>query len=220
MDIKNLVKILYIYLNRLFVVVNPFSAKRKRPPISRYAIYTRDIHKGKYLEIGEYTYGTPRVILYPQQQRKLKIGRFCSIAGGVIIFVGGNHRYDLVSTYPFQAFPDEWPEAKNLKIPKADKLLLIGDVVIGNDVWIGEKVIIMPGVRIGDGAIIGAGAVVASDVEPYSMVAGNPARLIKKRFDEETIQRLLEIKWWNWPPEKIRQCLELIGASHPNNELG
>jgi acetyltransferase-like isoleucine patch superfamily enzyme len=135
--------------------------------------------------------------------------KFCSIANGVTIELGGIHRSDLVTTYPFKAFPDSWRRAKDLKSEEVDAISK-GDVIIGNDVWIGHEAVILSGARIGDGAVIGAGAVVTKDVEPYSIVAGNPARLIRKRFDDETIRKLLEIKWWDWPVEKINENLQII----------
>jgi acetyltransferase-like isoleucine patch superfamily enzyme len=203
-----LIDVLTTYLGRLLVAVNPYSVKKKRrPPISRYTKYTRDVLKGEIFEIGEYTYGVPDIVRHGR--RKLKIGRFCSIARGVVIFLGGDHRTGLVTTYPFRAFIDGWPRAELLNAANVSAVSK-GDVVIGNDVWIGAEATILSGVRIGDGAVIGARAVVTRDVEPYSIVAGNPARLIKKRFDEETIRKLLEIKWWNWPPEKINENLDVI----------
>jgi acetyltransferase-like isoleucine patch superfamily enzyme len=193
------------------VELNPFSERRKRPAISKYIRYTRDVIKGEDFEIGEYTYGIPIVFTYSfiAGQGKLKIGKFCSIAGDVRIHLGGNHRTDLVTTYPFRAFPDDWPQAKYLRPTDVDAISK-GDVIIGNDVWIGSGATILSGVKIGDGAVIAAEAVVTSDVEPYSIVAGNPAKFIKKRFDEETISRLLKIKWWDWPVEKIRNNVNVI----------
>jgi virginiamycin A acetyltransferase len=114
-----------------------------------------------------------------------------------------------MTSYPFPAIPDEWGQAEHLKI-EASITAKKPDVVIGNDVWIGYGATILSGVEIGDGAIIGAMAVVAKNVEPYSIVAGNPARLIRKRFDEETIRKLLEIRWWDWPAEKINKNLDVI----------
>lgn len=197
------------------VEFNPFSPKRKRPVISRYAKYTRDVLKGEVFEIGEYTYGTPTVFAYSfiAGQGKLKIGKFCSIAGEVRIHLGGSHRTDLVTTYPFRAFPDDWPQAEYLRPEDVDAVSK-GDVIIGNDVWIGYGATILSGVKIGDGAVIAAGAVVVSDVEPYSIVAGNPAKLIKKRFDEKTISQLLQIKWWDWPVEKIRNNVNVICSNN------
>jgi acetyltransferase-like isoleucine patch superfamily enzyme len=195
---------------RLSIALNPFSQRRKWPEEERYIIYVREVLKGVYFEIGEYTYcnAIPKVYKYPG--RKLKIGKFGSIAEEVTIWLGENHRSDWVTTYPFLSRSHDWPEAKHLINRKDFQLLSKGDVVIGNDVWIGYRAIILSGVTIGDGAVIGAGAVVTKDVEPYAIVAGNPARLIRKRFDDETIRRLLEIKWWDWPIEKINENLDII----------
>lgn len=194
------------------VEANPFSKRRKRPVFSKYAVYTRDVLKGKNFEIGEYTYGTPTVFTY-FSDRKLRIGKFCAIGGKVTIHLAKTRRTDLVATYPFDSFPDDWQQAGYLKtvdlLPTSEE-----NVVIGNDVWIGYGATIMPGVKIGHGAIIGAKAVVTNDVEPYSIVAGNPARLIKKRLDEETINRLLQIRWWDWPIEKINDNLRFLCSNN------
>jgi virginiamycin A acetyltransferase len=155
-------------------------------------------------EIGEYTYGVPKVV-FPQG--KLKIGKFCSISWNVTVYLGGNHRLDWIALYPFAGKEhDRWPDVEGV-----DKYLTTrGDVTIGNDVWIGSDVIIMSGVTIGDGAAIGAGSVVTGDVEPYSVVGGNPAKLIKKRFSEAEIAKLLEVRWWDWPLDKIRRNVNLL----------
>jgi len=147
-------------------------------------------------EIGEYTYGVPNVI-FPHG--KLKIGKFCSIAWNVTIFLGGNHRSDWIASYPFPTSVDRFPNARGIE----DFLKTRGDVIIGNDVWIGINAIILSGVTIGDGAVIGAGSVVTGDVDPYTIVSGNPARVVRKRFSDEAIEKLLSIKWWDWPREKV-----------------
>ena len=155
--------------------------------------------------IGEWTYGHP-AIPSADHVDPVTIGRFCSIASGVTIFAGHDHRTDWVSTYPFQvAFPDE----PALPFPSKTK----GPVVIGNDVWIGTDVMILSGVRIGNGAVIAARSVVTRDVAPYAIVAGVPARLVRYRFDETTRDLLERIAWWNWPLEKIREALPLLMSS-------
>ena len=143
---------------------------------------------GEPYEIGDYTYGVPAVLPYCARTR-LRIGRYCSIAQQVVIILGGNHRVHSVSAYPFTYFLDEWRDGKGMPSPATSE----GNVVIGNDMCIGQGALILSGVTIGDGAVIGAGAVVARDVEPCSVVAGNPARLIRKRFSS------LGLSWLNLP---------------------
>ncbi|WP_035758246.1 CatB-related O-acetyltransferase [Hugenholtzia roseola] len=137
---------------------------------------------------------------------KLIIGKFCMIASDVtFIMNGANHLVESLSTYPFAIFGGSWQNAMEGK-----SYPYKGDIEIGNDVWIGYKATIMAGVRIGDGAIIGSQAVVTADVPPYSIVAGNPARLIRKRFSEETIAALLQVRWWDWDSEKLSRHLHLL----------
>ena len=145
---------------------------------------------------------------YPEFGDKLIIGKFCSIASGTKFIMGSaNHRLGSVTTYPFNVFGGSWQENTP---DHMSQLPFKGDIVIGNDVWIGRESIIMPGVKIGDGAIIAAYSVVTKDVEPYSVVGGNPARFIKKRFNDELIELLLEFKWWDLPPEKLVAVLPLL----------
>jgi acetyltransferase-like isoleucine patch superfamily enzyme len=157
------------------------------------------------MERGPHTYGTPQILKW-KNAGNLIIGDYCSIANEVVIFLDGEHRKDWITTYPFPAFSDKWPEAAGIENCEISK----GDVVIGNDVWICHGATILSGVKIGDGAIIGARAVVTRDVSPYSIVAGNPAREIKKRFSDEDIEKLLQIKWWEWSEEKIKQNIEIL----------
>lgn len=174
--------------------------------------YTKQIFKDqKNIFIGEYTYGNPQVF-YWGENAKLVIGNFCSIAENVKIFLGGEHRTDWITTYPFSAleFNKIWPEAANIKGHPKTK----GDVIIGNDVWIGYSAIILSGVTIGDGAVIGAGSVVTKNVPPYTIVAGNPARPIRKRFPQKVINKLLKIKWWFWPIKKIKKHIPLLCSNN------
>ncbi len=153
-------------------------------------------------EIGRGTYGSPEIITW-QEGATLKIGAFCSIAEGVKFFLGGEHRVDWVTTYPFSFL---WESGRHITGHPKTK----GDVIVGNDVWIGAEAVIMSGVKIGDGAVVGARAVVTKNMEPYAIYAGNPARLVKKRFDEKTIQQLLALEWWNFTDEEIEQILPLM----------
>jgi len=153
-------------------------------------------------DIGEWTYGKPK-ILAADDGATLKIGKFCSIAGDVTIILGGEHRIDWISTYPFNIL---FEEAKHITGHPTTK----GDVIIDNDVWIGENAFVLSGVHIGNGAVIAARSVVTKDVEPYTIVAGNPAHPIRKRFQADIIETLLEIEWWDWPLEKIKENIQVL----------
>lgn len=160
--------------------------------------YTKDLLNEYSYLIGDHTYGKPRV-LHWGEDATLTIGKYCSIADNVTIFLGGNHRIDWVSTYPFNVLSDCFPIAKEITGHPSSK----GDVVIGNDVWIGEGVVILSGVSIGDGAVIGTRAVVTKDVPPYAVVVGVPAKIKKYRFPAEYIEKLEKISWWEWSDEKV-----------------
>ncbi len=163
----------------------------------------KELYK-KYPEydIGRGTYGSPEIFTW-DEGATLKVGSFCSIAAGVKIYLGGEHRMDWVTTYPFSLL---WKTGRHIMGHPMTK----GDVIIGNDVWIGTEAIIMSGVKIGDGAIVGARAVITKDIEPYSIYAGNPTFFLKKRFDERIIQQLLMLEWWNFKNEDIEQILPLM----------
>jgi acetyltransferase-like isoleucine patch superfamily enzyme len=167
----------------------------KEPPLD----FTRN-HFPQY-EIGRGTYGRPNIFDYPNDAQ-LKIGAFCSIAADVGIFLGGNHHPEWVTTFPFGAY---WPEHEH-----PDQPFSRGDVVIGNDVWIGRDAVIMSGVTIGDGAVVAARALVSRSVEPYMIVGGNPAKPIRPRFDQETIGKLLAMRWWDWPDERLHKAAPLL----------
>jgi chloramphenicol O-acetyltransferase type B len=162
-------------------------------------IYTRDLIPNPEYQIGEHTYGHPKVYDW-DEKTYLRIGKYTSIADEVTILLGGNHHMDWASMYPFPALLDVWPEASEIKGHPWTK----GDVVIGSDVWIGNGATILSGVTIGDGAVVAARALVVHDVEPYAVVGGNPARTIKKRFKKKVIKALLAAQWWDWPEDVIR----------------
>lgn len=150
-----------------------------------------------HVRIGRHSYGlAPRNLVRPTAAAPITVGAFCSIGPDVLIFGQADHRTDLPSSFPFRA---------KLLRPAAENTDAVtrGGVAIGNDVWIGARAIILSGVTIGDGAVIGAGAVVPRDVPPYAVVAGNPARVLRFRFDDETIAALLALRWWDWPDERI-----------------
>lgn len=170
--------------------------------------------------IGNYTYyddpedseNFERNVLYhfPFIGDQLIIGKFCALARGVkFIMNGANHKLDGFSTYPFQIFGNGWEKIE----PQPEELPYKGNTVIGNDVWIGYEAVIMPGVQVGDGAIIAAKSVVVSDVAPYTIFGGNPAKCIRQRFDDGVIKSLLEVAWWNWDIGKITRNLEKIVAA-------
>lgn len=143
---------------------------------------------------------------------KLIIGKFCQIAAGVeFIMNGANHQMNAVSTYPFYIF-GTWEQSA----PDKKDLPLKGDTIIGNDVWIGQNVTILPGVHIGDGVIIGANSVVGNNVEPYTIIAGNPAKEIRKRFDPELIEIMEKLKWWDKSIEEINSLIPILTCSDLN----
>ena len=179
--------------------------------------YIKNIITRSNIVVGEYTYyddpdGAENFEKHVTHHYdfigdKLIIGKFCAIARGIeFIMNGANHRMCSATTYPFNIMGGGWEKST----PKLEDLPLKGDTVVGNDVWIGQNVTVLPGVHIGDGAIIGANSVVTKDVPPYCIVGGNPARFIRKRFDEETIEFLLNLKWWDWSAEKITENLDIL----------
>ncbi|HTR16834.1 MAG TPA: CatB-related O-acetyltransferase [Acetobacteraceae bacterium] len=177
------------------------SRSEKHPRLTR--AYLNKAHPGNRFDIGDHTYGHPNI--QEPHSAPLKIGKYCSIADRVTIILA-NHRTDLTTTYPFFSLHFLWPEAASLG-PDHD---WPGPVEIGSDIWIGFGASILPGIRVGHGAIIAANANVTKDVPPYAIVGGNPARVIRKRYDEATIERLLAIAWWDWDDEQVAQALPLL----------
>ncbi|MFI1769391.1 CatB-related O-acetyltransferase [Streptomyces sp. NPDC020800] len=174
------------------------------------------------IEVGEYTYYDDpdgateferRNVLYGYGPERLVIGKYCAIAAGTrFLMAGAAHPTMGVSTFPFTMFGGSWTERT---IDLVTGMPSRGDTVIGNDVWIGYQALIMPGVRIGDGAIVAAGAVVTADIEPYTVVGGNPARPIRRRYEDADIERLLRAAWWDWPVELVTEHLRTIMAGTP-----
>ena len=188
----------------------------------RDTVYLRNVIQDPSISVGEFTIYNdfvhdPRLFEqnnvlyhYPVNGDRLIIGKFCSIAcGAKFLFNSANHSLASLSTYPFHIFYEEWGlNIQDVAAAWDNK----GDIVIGNDVWIGYEAVVLAGVTIGDGAVIGARAVVTKDVPPYAVVGGVPARLIRRRFPDDTISALLALKWWDWPADKIKPRLSALQA--------
>jgi virginiamycin A acetyltransferase len=191
-------------------------------PLHKRVGFLKPLVAAENIEIGDFTYYddpdgpekfAEKCVLhhYPFIGDRLVIGKFCAIAEGVrFIMNGANHAMSGFSTYPFNIFGQGWEEGFDIATWEKENR---GDTVIGNDVWIGMEAVVLPGIRIGSGAIIGAKSVVTHDVAPYSIVAGNPAKMVKARFDDQTTARLLALSWWDWPVEKISRNLDAIRGS-------
>lgn len=176
-----------------------------------------EIISGINVKIGKFTYGTNwmKVLVWDIDSASVEIGRFCSISYGLKLFTGGNHNSSCISTYPFgHVRPSQGKIPPITNHPQKSKA-----IIIGNDVWIGRDVTIMSGVNIGDGVIIAANSHVVKSAPPYSIIGGNPAKIIGYRFDEETILRLLELKWWNWSNDRIYNFHHLLSSNPLNNPL-
>ena len=185
-----------VYLKN--VVTNP------NITVGEYTIYNDFVHDPREFERNNVLYH------YPVNGDKLIIGAFCSIAcGAKFLFNSANHTLRSLSTYPFPIFYAEWGlKRENVTNAWDNK----GNIVVGNDVWIGYEAVILAGVTIGDGAIIGTRAVVTKDVPPYTIVGGVPAKPIRRRFPEETAEKLLELQWWNWSRERIAEHIAALQA--------
>ncbi len=214
LEFRKRFKIIFVENTKPFKMTGP--NKNTPFPLAHYdrLCFLKNIIKNPNIIVGDYTYydDFEDIMNFEKNVKyhfdftgdKLIIGKFCMIASDVtFIMNGANHLTDAVTTYPFAIFGNGWENAMEGKTYPSK-----GNIVVGNDVWIGYNATIMAGVTIGDGAIIGTNSVVTKDVEPYAIVGGNPAKLIKKRFSEEEINDLLEIKWWDWEIEKITQNVQ------------
>ena len=186
-------------------------------PIAGYdkEIYVKPTVKNPNILVGDFTYIADSDFEshvthhYAWIGDKLIIGKFCQIAAGVeFVMNGANHQMNAVTTFPFFTL-----EGWDMEPPAKAELPLKGDTVIGNDVWIGQNAVILPGVHIGDGAIIGANSVVGSDVEPYTVIVGNPAKPLRKRFDDELTDLLLKFRWWDKTIEEINTLIPILTCS-------
>ena len=189
-------------------VIHPIKGYDKESYIKP-AITNPNIIAGDFSYIADSDFESHVTHHYAWNGDKLIIGRFCQIAAGVeFVMNGANHQMNAVTTFPFYTL-----EGWDMEPPAATDMPLKGDTVIGNDVWIGQNAVILPGVHIGDGAIIGANSIVGSDVEPYTIVAGNPAKVVRKRFDNELIDLLLSFRWWDKSIDEINDLIPILTCS-------
>jgi virginiamycin A acetyltransferase len=185
-------------------------------------VFLKPLIESPNIEVGEYTYYDDfddplaferDAVLYAYGPERLIIGSYCAIASGVrFVMPGANHADLGPSTFPFGIFGEPWAERTMDLVMGAPSR---GDTVVGNDVWLGYQALVLPGVTIGHGAVVAAATVVAADVPPYAIVAGNPARVVRMRFDEQDVERLLRAAWWDWPPELITEHARTIMAGTP-----
>lgn len=172
--------------------------------VGRYSYYSGYYHGHSFDECARY--------LPPDEGvDQLIVGSFCSIGSGAAFIMAGNqgHRNEWISTFPFY-----WMSEEPAFAGAQNGYEGAGNTVIGNDVWIGSEAVIMPGIKVGDGAVIGTRALVTRDVEPYAIIGGNPAKTIRKRFDERTVQMLLEMKWWDWPIDQLQAVMPLMTSGN------
>ncbi len=185
-------------------------------------VFLKPLIESEKIEVGDYTYYDDpdaatefeeRNVLYAYGPEKLRIGRYCALATGTrFIMAGADHPMVGVSTFPFAIFGGDWTESTLDIVMNVESR---GDTTVGNDVWLGYNTTVMPGVTIGDGAIIASGAVVTADVPPYTIVGGNPAKPIRKRFSDEEIELLLRAAWWDWPVELVTEHARTIMSGTP-----
>ena len=185
-------------------------------------VFLKPLVRNPQIQVGEYTYYDDPdaaleferdAFLYGYGPERLIIGRYCAIASGVRFIMSGANHADLgPSTFPFGIFGGIWAERTMDLVMSAESR---GDTVVGNDVWLGYRALVMPGVAIGDGAVVAAASVVTNDVPPYAIVGGNPARVLRRRFEDDEIERLLRAAWWDWPVELVTEHARAIMAGEP-----
>jgi virginiamycin A acetyltransferase len=185
-------------------------------------VFLKPLVRNPQIQVGEYTYYDDPdaaleferdAFLYGYGPERLIIGRYCAIASGVRFIMSGANHADLgPSTFPFGIFGGVWAESTMDLVMSAESR---GDTVVGNDVWLGYRALVMPGVAIGDGAVVAAASVVTSDVPPYAIVGGNPARVLRRRFEDDDVERLLRAAWWDWPVELVTEHARAIMAGEP-----
>ena len=192
-------------------------------PLVPSVCYIKNVITRPNIQVGDYTYYDDAATNgedfeahvthhYEFLGDRLIIGKFCAIGKGVeFIMNGANHRMCSATTYPFNLFGHGWEKCT----PALEDLPFKGDTVVGNDVWLGQNVTVLPGVHIGDGAVVGANSVVAGDIPPYTIAAGDPCKVIRPRFSPELTRRLLELRWWDWEPERIFRSLEVLCGGDP-----
>jgi virginiamycin A acetyltransferase len=182
-------------------------------------VFLRPLVRSPHISVGEYTYyddpdrpeeWETRNVLYAYGRERLEIGRYCALAEGVRFIMGGaNHAMLGPSTFPFGIFGGEWADTTMDLVMGAESR---GDTVVGNDVWLGYRALVMPGVSIGDGAVVAAGSVVVGDVPPYAIAGGNPARVLRVRYSDSEVERLLRVAWWDWPVPLVTLSARVIMA--------
>ena len=191
----------------------------------RRVVFLRPLITSPTIEVGDYTYYDDpddatafetKAVLYAFGPERLVIGRYCAIAAGVRFLMPGANHADLgPSTYPFGVFGAPWDTTLDLVMGASSP----GDTVVGSDVWLGYSALVMPGVRIGHGAVVAAGSVVTRDVPPYAVVGGNPARVIRMRYEPDDVDRLLAAAWWDWPVHLVTRHARTILAGTPQDLL-
>jgi virginiamycin A acetyltransferase len=196
-------------------VLHPVEGQRR-------VVFLKPLVRHPNIEVGEYSYyddpddplGFERdAVLYAYGPERLIIGRFCALASGVrFLLPGANHADQGPSTFPFGIFGAPWAQRTMDLVMAAPSR---GDTVVGHDVWLGYQALVLPGVTIGHGAVVAAGSVVAADVPPYAVVAGNPARVVRRRFDDDDVERLLHAAWWDWPIGLVTEHARTIMAGTP-----